>query len=121
MCQFCAPEMPVFLVPADYPQHEPESQVPSLSESPDIGREMGGSVLVGDGFGGVKETTIGELFPDRFGQGQVMPEAKVESKESGIDEPKIYYLGKSRVSEYCVVGYQTMRLLSYVRRKFDAR
>ncbi|KAJ7784684.1 cytidine deaminase-like protein [Mycena metata] len=49
--EFCAPDMPILLVPADYPKPP--------------GDESEGK----PGFtaGGVKETSIGELLPDSFG------------------------------------------------------
>jgi cytidine deaminase len=49
--EFCALDMPILLVPADYPQKlEPgKEQKPGYTE------------------GGVKETTMGELLPDSFG------------------------------------------------------
>ncbi|KAI0667989.1 cytidine deaminase [Trametes maxima] len=43
--EFCAPNMPIFLVPADYEKR----------------------VTQGHADGGVKETSIGELLPDSFG------------------------------------------------------
>jgi len=49
--EFCALDMPVLLVPGDYPKppgHETEGQ-PGVTE------------------GGVRETTLGELLPDSFG------------------------------------------------------
>ncbi|KZP18777.1 cytidine deaminase [Athelia psychrophila] len=46
--EFCAPDMPILLVPADYPQPPKDGSV-------------------ADGIGGVKETSIGELLPDSFG------------------------------------------------------
>lgn len=49
--EFCALDMPVLLVPGDYPQAgEPK---PGYSE------------------GGVRETTLGELLPDSFGPEQL--------------------------------------------------
>ncbi|KAF9445857.1 cytidine deaminase [Macrolepiota fuliginosa MF-IS2] len=45
--EFCALDMPILLVPGDYPQ--PEEPKPGYSE------------------GGVRETTMGELLPDSFG------------------------------------------------------
>ncbi|KAF8075288.1 cytidine deaminase [Lyophyllum atratum] len=49
--EFCSLEMPVLLVPGDYPQRskEGEERKPGYTE------------------GGVKETTLGELLPDSFG------------------------------------------------------
>ncbi|KAG5643930.1 hypothetical protein DXG03_009338 [Asterophora parasitica] len=49
--EFCSLNMPVLLVPADYPQvlKEGEEQKPGFGE------------------GGVRETTLGELLPDSFG------------------------------------------------------
>ncbi|KAJ7579291.1 cytidine deaminase-like protein [Mycena floridula] len=49
--EFCALEMPVFLVPGDYPQspEDIETGKPGITE------------------GGVRETSIGELLPDSFG------------------------------------------------------
>lgn len=46
--EFCAQDMPVLLVPADYPQAESK-----------------------DGSGGVKMTSIAELLPDSFGPEQL--------------------------------------------------
>lgn len=46
--EFCAQDMPIFLVPSDYPQ-------PPKDGAPE------------DGSGGVKETSIAELLPDSFG------------------------------------------------------
>ncbi|KZP19680.1 cytidine deaminase [Athelia psychrophila] len=46
--EFCAPDMPILLVPADYPQPPKDGSA-------------------ADGIGGVKETSIGELLPDSFG------------------------------------------------------
>ncbi|KAI0350422.1 cytidine deaminase [Trametes cingulata] len=43
--EFCAQNMPIFLVPADYEKR----------------------LAAGEGNGGVKETSIGELLPDSFG------------------------------------------------------
>ncbi|RDB27680.1 Cytidine deaminase [Hypsizygus marmoreus] len=48
--EFCALDMPVLLVPGDYPK-------------PDDGSEKKPGVTEG----GVKETTLGELLPDSFG------------------------------------------------------
>lgn len=49
--EFCALDMPVLLVPGDYPQklEEGQEQKPGYTE------------------GGVKETTLDELLPDSFG------------------------------------------------------
>ena len=48
--EFCTQDMPIFLVPADYPQADAAK-------------------------GGVKETSIGELLPDSFGPEQLeLPE-----------------------------------------------
>ncbi|GAW06616.1 cytidine deaminase [Lentinula edodes] len=44
--EFCAQDMPILLVPADYPQFNKDS---------------------GDAEKGVKQTSIGELLPDSFG------------------------------------------------------
>ncbi|KAJ3815637.1 cytidine deaminase [Lentinula aff. lateritia] len=44
--EFCAQDMPILLVPADYPQFDKDS---------------------GDAEKGVKQTSIGELLPDSFG------------------------------------------------------
>ncbi|KZP18774.1 cytidine deaminase [Athelia psychrophila] len=46
--EFCTPNMPILLVPADYPQPPKDGSA-------------------ADGIGGVKETSIGELLPDSFG------------------------------------------------------
>ncbi|KAE9409288.1 cytidine deaminase-like protein [Gymnopus androsaceus JB14] len=46
--EFCSQEMPIFMVPADYPQSDKKSEG-------DVGK------------GGVKETCIGTLLPDSFG------------------------------------------------------
>jgi len=43
--------MPVFLVPADYPQLAPTAE----------------AIQMNLGAGGVKETTLGNLLPDSFG------------------------------------------------------
>ena len=55
--EFCALDMPVLLVPGDYPQDikdkEKEDGKPALSE------------------GGVREYTLGELLPDSFGPEQL--------------------------------------------------
>ena len=51
MREFCSLDMPVFLVPGDYPKpagDETEGK-PGITE------------------GGVRETTLGELLPDSFG------------------------------------------------------
>lgn len=50
--EFCTSDMPILLVPGDYPQKlEPgKAQKPGYTE------------------GGVKETTLGELLPDSFGE-----------------------------------------------------
>lgn len=50
--EFCAQDMPIFLVSADYPQHQSDTE---SAEGP------------GKGKGGVKETCIEELLPDSFG------------------------------------------------------
>jgi cytidine deaminase len=52
--EFCALDMPVYLVPADYPQASHSSSKPTS-----------GIGTVGEG--GVRETTLGELLPDSFG------------------------------------------------------
>ena len=49
--EFCALDMPILLVPSDYPQPV------------DKGKE----VPPGIGEGGVRETTLGELLPFSFG------------------------------------------------------
>lgn len=49
--EFCALEMPVLLVPGDYPKPV----------------EEGGENKPGITEGGVRETTLGELLPDSFG------------------------------------------------------
>lgn len=46
--EFCTLNMPVLLVPADFPQPPKEGEVP-------------------DGSGGVKEMTLGQLLPESFG------------------------------------------------------
>ena len=46
--EFCSLEMPILLVPGDYPKPDQEA-TPEYSE------------------GGVKETTLGELLPYSFG------------------------------------------------------
>jgi len=51
--EFCALDMPILLVPGDYPQKNPPKQDPS---KPGKTTE-----------GGVRETTLGALFPDSFG------------------------------------------------------
>ena len=53
--EFCSLDMPILLVPGDYPQKlEPgKEQNPGYTE------------------GGVKETTLGELLPDSFGPEQL--------------------------------------------------
>ncbi|KJA22779.1 hypothetical protein HYPSUDRAFT_138783 [Hypholoma sublateritium FD-334 SS-4] len=55
--EFCALDMPILLVPGDYPQDikekEKEEGKPELSE------------------GGVREYTLGELLPDSFGPEQL--------------------------------------------------
>lgn len=48
--EFCSLDMPILLVPGDYPQ-------------PDAGSERKPGITEG----GVKETTLGELLPDSFG------------------------------------------------------
>lgn len=53
--EFCALDMPVLLVPGDYPQaaKEGEEPKPGFTE------------------GGVREYTLGELLPDSFGPEQL--------------------------------------------------
>ena len=46
--EFCKPDMPILLVPADYPQPPKEGEAD-------------------DGSGGVIDTSIGELLPRSFG------------------------------------------------------
>ena len=55
MREFCSLEMPILLVPSDYPQPE------NLDNSITKGR-VG---VVGED--GVRETTLGDLLPDSFG------------------------------------------------------
>ncbi|TFK37471.1 cytidine deaminase-like protein [Crucibulum laeve] len=47
--EFCALDMPVLLIPGDYPKKVEGEQKPGFGE------------------GGVRETTLGELLPDSFG------------------------------------------------------
>lgn len=49
--EFCALDMPILLVPGDYPKaaDDKDAGKPGITE------------------GGVKETTLGELLPDSFG------------------------------------------------------
>jgi cytidine deaminase len=53
--EFCSLDMPIFMVPADYPQ------------MPQPGEEDQGGYIEG----GVKETTLGQLLPDSFGPGDL--------------------------------------------------
>lgn len=64
--EFCAPDMPILLVPADYPSNTPT--------------EMQGTSVIG--LGGVKETTISELLPDSFGPEQL----ELPRLEPGVGE-----------------------------------
>ncbi|KAH9479127.1 Cytidine deaminase [Psilocybe cubensis] len=49
--EFCLLEMPILLVPGDYPQQLPAGEEPKPGYTE----------------GGVRETTLGELLPDSFG------------------------------------------------------
>ena len=76
--EFCDDDMPVLLVPADYPQPlEP-------------GREQ----KRGYTEGGVRETTLGELFPDSFGPGELYP----GSPEIDASEPVYGIISSSLIN-----------------------
>ncbi|KAK2467151.1 hypothetical protein APHAL10511_000700 [Amanita phalloides] len=57
MREFCALDMPVLLVPGDYPQINPPKPDPTKP----------GRITEG----GVRETTMGALLPDSFGPGEL--------------------------------------------------
>ncbi|PFH48635.1 hypothetical protein AMATHDRAFT_76619 [Amanita thiersii Skay4041] len=60
--EFCSLDMPVLLVPGDYPQRNPVD---------DDGADKPGVITEG----GVRETTLGALLPDSFGPENLPPRA----------------------------------------------